>query len=153
MPTPVKKLKTTPHLVFYRAETSTELPLQYTDNGVSAGFPSPADDYLDIDLDLNRDLIKNPSATFYARVKGESMQDMGIDDGDLLIIDKSLEPKNDAVAVCFIDDEFTLKRIQVEQERVWLMPANNNYEPIQVTEANNFMVWGVVIYTVKKMFK
>ena len=103
----VRKLYSTPTIAFFQADVSSELELPYVVNGISAGFPSPADDFLDINIDLNKHLIKNPSTTFYGRVKGDSMIDTGIHDGDLLIIDKSLEPTNNKIAVCFIDGEFT----------------------------------------------
>lgn len=127
---------------------SRELPLAPT--GISAGFPSPAGDYMELSIDLNQELIKNPAATFYGHVSGDSMQDLGIYDGDLLVIDKSLEPRDGNIAVCFIDGEFTLKKIRIERNAVWLTPANPKYPPIRITEANNFMVWGIVTYTIKK---
>jgi len=99
--------------------------------GISAGFPSPANDFVDISIDLNRDFIKHPSATFFGRVKGESMKDSGINDGDLLIIDKSVLPTNGKIAVCFIDGDFTVKKIKLENNKCWLMPANEKYKPIE----------------------
>lgn len=146
----VKKINTTPQIDFYSAETSTELELPFAKDGISAGFPSPANDYLDLSLDLNKALIKNPSATFYGKVKGLSMIEAGIDEGDILIIDKSLEPKNNALAVCFIDGEFTLKKIKKEKNKLMLMPANKDYEPINITDDNEFAIWGIVTYVIKK---
>src|SRR5690606_29596826 len=102
----LKKLHKTPNIIFYRVEVETALELQFVSSGISAGFPSPAEDFLDINIDLNKYLIKNPSTTFFGRVRGNSMIDAGIYDGDLLIIDKSLEPRNNKIAVCFIDGEF-----------------------------------------------
>jgi DNA polymerase V len=118
---------------------------------VSAGFPSPAEDYMEAGIDLNRELIRNPGSTFFGRVKGTSMKDSGIDDGDVLVIDKSLEPANGSIAVCFLDGEFTVKRIRIEKDVVYLIPANNDYKPIAVTGSNDFMVWGIVTYVIKKM--
>lgn len=120
------------------------------DEGIKAGFPSPAQDFMDVAIDLNKELVKHPSSTFYGRVKGDSMIDAGIFDGDLLIIDKSLEPHNGDMAVCFIDGEFTLKYIKIEEKVIWLIPANKNYQPIKVTEANDFLIWGIVTYSIKK---
>ena len=134
---------------FYSASTEVFLELPFVDQGINAGFPSPAQDFLDMSIDLNKELIKNPSATFYGRVKGDSMKDVGINDGDLLIIDKSLEPKNGKIAVCFIDGEFTVKKIKLAKDHLWLMPANENYKPIKVTEDNEFIVWGIVIHVIK----
>ncbi|MBR5891322.1 MAG: peptidase S24, partial [Bacteroidaceae bacterium] len=95
-------------------DSSMELPL--SENRVSAGFPSPAEHYSSLKLDLNKELIKNPAATFYARVKGISMIDEGIDDGDLIVIDKSIEPYTGCLAVCYIDGEFTLKRFEKHED-------------------------------------
>lgn len=129
--------------------TATEIPMALS--GVSAGFPSPADDYLEAGIDLNRELIKNPGSTFFGRVRGFSMQKAGIGDGDVLVIDKSLEPRDGAVAVCFVDGEFTVKRIRKDKDAVWLMPENEAYKPLRVTGENEFAVWGIVTYVIKKM--
>ena len=137
------------HLDIYSALTEVSIELPLIDGGISAGFPSPAQDFIDLAIDLNRELIKNPSATFYGRVKGNSMQDAGISDGDLLVIDKSLEPKDGKIAICFIDGEFTVKRIKIEDNICWLMPANNAYKPIKISEENHFLVWGIVIHVIK----
>lgn len=118
--------------------------------GIHAGFPSPAEDFAEPTLDLNRYVIKNPASTFYARIKGDSMEGADIHDGDIVVIDKSLEPSDSSIAVCFIDGEFTLKRIRIEQNRVWLQPANPNFPAIEVTEENHFVVWGIVTYIIKK---
>jgi len=118
---------------------------------ISAGFPSPADDYMEAGIDLNRELIRNPGATFFGRVKGFSMQDAGISDGDVLVIDKSLEPVNGAVAVCFLDGEFTVKRIRLERDGLFLVPENKEFQPIRITPDNDFLVWGIVTYVIKKM--
>jgi len=136
-------------LEIFSAETSTELDLPFVENGISAGFPSPADDFLDVSIDLNKALIQNPSATFYGRVKGDSMIDAGLSDGDLLIIDKSLEPANGKIAVCFIDGEFTVKRIKIESKVIWLMAENKKYSPIKVTPDNDFIIWGIVTTVIK----
>lgn len=118
--------------------------------GIHAGFPSPAEDFAEPTLDLNRYVIKNPASTFYARIKGDSLEGADIHDGDIVVIDKSLEPTDGSIAVCFIDGEFTLKRIRIEQNRVWLQPANPNFPAIEVTEENHFVVWGIVTYIIKK---
>ncbi|WP_243345370.1 LexA family protein [Parabacteroides sp. FAFU027] len=144
------KLHDSAHLDIYSAQTATELELPLLP-GISAGFPSPAADFVDISIDLNRHLIKHPSATFFGRVKGLSMKDAGIDDGDLLIIDKSIEPTDGKIAVCFVDGEFTLKRIKIEKDEVWLMPANKNYKPIVITKDNDLRIWGVVTHIIKSL--
>jgi DNA polymerase V len=133
----------TPH-----SNGSMEIPL--SEERVAAGFPSPADDYASTKLDLNRELIKNPASTFYARVSGLSMVDEGINDGDLLVIDKSLEPHDGSLAVCYIDGEFTLKRFERHDGYGLLMPANREFRPIKVTGENDFIIWGIVTYIIKK---
>ena len=134
---------------FYSILVETALELPYVKQGISAGFPSPADDFLDTSIDLNKELIKNPSSTFYGKVKGNSMQDIGIHNGDLLIIDKSLQPQNGKIAICYIDGEFTVKKIKIEKDCIWLVPANKDYQPIKVTAENDFLVWGMVINVIK----
>ncbi len=133
----------------FSAETDTDLALPFVENGISAGFPSPALDFVDISIDLNKHLIKHPSATFYGRVKGMSLKNAGIDNGDLLIIDRSLEPTNGKIAVCYIDGEFTAKRIKIDKKEIWLMPENDDYQPIKVCEGNDFLIWGVVTHVIK----
>lgn len=148
----LKKLHSSKTLEFYTADASSELSLPFVKNGISAGFPSPADDFLDLSIDLNKELIKNKSTTFYARVKGDSMKNAGFDNGDLLIIDKSLEPTNGKIAVCYIDGEFTVKRIKIERKCIWLVAENENYAPIKVTEENDFIIWGMVTNIIKSLY-
>lgn len=138
-------------LEIFAPDLSGSLDLPFVNQGISAGFPSPADDFLDIKIDLNREFVKNPNATFYARVRGNSMIGAGLKDGDLLIIDRSLEPENKKIAVCFIDGEFTVKRIKKEKDNIWLMPENEDYTPIKVTVDNEFIIWGVVTTVIKKV--
>ncbi len=147
----VKHIKSTPQIDFYSADISTVLSLPYVDEGIAAGFPSPAQDYMDLSLDLNKELIKHPAATFYGRVKGTSMKDAGIDDGDILVIDRSLEYRNGMTAVCFIDGEFTVKKLKLKNGKVFLIPANEEFKPIEITPDNEFMVWGIVTYVIKKV--
>ena len=119
--------------------------------GVSAGFPSPADDFKETRISLDKVAVKNEAATFYARVAGQSMTGAGLDDGDLLVIDRSLEPQDGKIAVCLIDGEFTVKRLKVEKDCVWLMAENKRYKPIQVTEGNELMIWGIVTHVLKAL--
>ena len=137
-------------LEIFRAEVNTELSLPIADEGIKAGFPSPAQDFMDLAIDLNKELVRHPASTFYGRVRGDSMQDAGVYDGDILIIDKSLEPRNGDMAVCFVDGEFTIKYIKIEEKMIWLVPANEKYEAIKVTEENDFLIWGIVTYSIKK---
>ena len=145
---PVKK---EPTLTFYRPDFESDVRIPYIKEGVSAGFPSPATDFLGNDIDLNKELCKNPLATFYIKVKGNSMINAGISDKDILIVDRSLEPQNNKIAVCFIDGEFTVKRIKTEDDCLYLMPENINYQPIKVTEENELVIWGMVTYVIKSM--
>lgn len=134
----------------YRSDTSTSLPLQYADDGIRAGFPSPAQDYISESIDLNRTLIKHPASTFYAKVSGDSMCDEGITEGDILIVDRSIEAEHGDLAVCCINGEFTLKRLCLNREdKIYLMPSNRKFRPIEVTSDDDFMVWGIVLYTIK----
>ena len=135
---------------FFTPDLSTNIDIQYVE-GLKAGFPSPADDFAELKIDLNREVVRNQEATFYAKVKGNSMVDAGISDGDVLVIDRSIEPTNNKVAVCYIDGEFTVKRLRVEDDVIWLVPENDEFEPIKVTAENEFMVWGVVTYIIKKL--
>ena len=139
-----------PVLDFFTPDFTTQLDLPLAGTAIAAGFPSPAEEYVEIALDLNKELIKHPSATFYAKVKGDSMVDAGIQDGDVLVIDKALEPKEGTVAVCYLDGEFTVKRLTVQEEGVYLMPANAEFKPIRITEENEFLVWGIVAYVIHK---
>lgn len=134
----------------FQPDLSTRMPLPYADQGIQAGFPSPAQDYISESIDLNRELIPHPAATFYGRVSGESMIGDGIDPDDIIVIDRSLEPRDGDLAVCCLDGDFTLKRIRLEANRVWLVPANESFDPILVTPDNNFEIWGVVTYTIKR---
>ena len=129
--------------------SNVSLVLPVADWGIRAGFPSPAQDYLESGIDLNKELVKNPSSTFFGRVSGDSMAGAGIEDGDLIVIDKSISASEGDIAVCFVDGEFTLKRIHIENDFVWLVPENPKYRRIKVTPDQNFMVWGVVTYSIK----
>ncbi len=131
-----------------RVETYSELPL--VEATVSAGFPSPADDYSEARLDLNKELISNESATFYARVRGDSMTLAGISDGDLLIIDRSKMPSEGSIVVCLVDGEFTVKRLEKQRGKFFLKPENPNYPPIEIQAKYDVTIWGVVTYSIKK---
>ncbi len=139
-------------LIFYSADLSTELDLPFATEGIRAGFPSPAQDYMTDTIDLNKELVQHPATTFYARAVGNSMTGFGISDGDLLVIDKSIEPVDGDIVVAFIDGEFTLKRIMKDENEcnIWLIPGNEDYPPIKITEENDFIVWGVLTYNIKK---
>lgn len=115
---------------------------------VSAGFPSPADDYMDKPLDLNAYLIKHPAATFIVRVEGESMLGASIHPDDLLIVDRSLTAKPDDIVIATLDGEFTVKRYVVEKGRQYLRPENQRFQPIDVTHHLDCRIWGVVVFVI-----
>ena len=144
----IKKSNT---LTFFVPDFTSELKIPYIKEGVSAGFPSPAADFSENNIDLNKELSENPLATFYIKVKGNSMIDAGINDKDVLVVDRSLEPRDNKIAICFVDGEFTVKRIKVEKDCLYLLPENPNYEPIKVTEENQLIIWGIVTYVIKAM--
>lgn len=135
-----------------KGEWLSRLSLALAPN-IKAGFPSPADDYLRDSLDFNRDLIKNPEATFYGRVSGDSMRDAGINEGDIAVIDRSLQPMDGDVIVAYVNEEFTIKYLDLthkEEGYIELQPANPDYSPIRIDSTDNFRVWGVVVWTIKQ---
>lgn len=125
-----------------------ELPLF---ESVSAGFPSPAEDYMDGRLDLNEYCIRNPSATFFIRVDGQSMQNAGIFDGDIIIVDRSLPPRHNDVIVGIVDGEFILKRYCRQGQYTFLVAENPSYNPIFIGENTEFRVWGVVTNVIHQL--
>lgn len=138
-------------LTILSADTSTREPLPLAGASVKAGFPSPAEDFLEGPLDLNRALIHNPASTFFVRVEGDSMSGAGIDDGDLLVVDRAIEPCDGKIAICYVDGEFTVKRLQQAPNAWILLPANPKYRPIRVDSSNELVIWGVVSYVIKAM--
>lgn len=117
---------------------------------VPAGFPSPAEDYVEGRIDLNRDLIKHPLATFYIRVAGDSMTPR-IHPGALLLVDRMVETKDDDVVIARINDELCVKKLRIEDGAIWLLSENETYSPIQITEEMDFEVWGRVMYTIQQL--
>ena len=138
-------------LIFFNPNRDVRKQIHMAQEGVSAGFPSPADDFKELRISIDQEVVRNEEATFYARVSGVSMQEAGLDDGDLLVIDRSLEPQDDKIAVCFIDGSFTVKRLKVDVDCVYLMSENKNYKPIKVSEGDELLIWGIVTYVVKKV--
>lgn len=131
---------------------SSKLSLAFAPT-IKAGFPSPAEDYLHDSLDFNRDLIKHPEATLYGRVSGDSMIDAGINDGDIAVIDRSLQPSDGDIIVAFVNGEYTIKFLDLthkEEGYIELRPANSDYSPIRVNVSDDFRVWGVVVWTIKR---
>ena len=144
----MRALYKTKTLEFYSSEQDVSLNLPYFQNGVSAGFPSPAEDHIDSKIDLNQLLIEHPSATYYIRVNGDSMLDAGILNGDLLIVDRSLEVINNSIVVAYIDGNFTVKRIRKNKNKLFLQAENNKYQPIEITEEMDFELFGVVAHAI-----
>ena len=128
-----------------------EIPL--VEGTIKAGFPSPAQDYVTDSIDLNRELVRHKETTFCARVSGHSMIKAGINDGDIVVIDKSLDAKSGDIVAAWIDGGFTLKEFQKDKsgEFGWLIPANDEYQPIKVTAENDFVIWGVLTYTIHRL--
>lgn len=137
---------------FYRYQRSYGLKLPFVGRQIPAGFPSPAQDYFDGTLDLAEALIKHPENTFIAKVKGRSMVEAGVEDGDLLVIDKALDYRPGALAVCFLNGEFTLKHVKREGRRLFLVPANPDFKPIKVTDDDDFRILGFVTYVIKSVY-
>lgn len=140
------------HLDLYGVDTSRSVSIPVSGCGIQAGFPSPATDYMQDAIDLNRVLIRQPETTFFARVKGDSMQGARIFDGDLAIVDKAVEAHDGSYVVAFIDGEFTIKEFRRDPngDGGWLIPHNDNYSPIRVTADNQFLIWGVITYLIHK---
>jgi DNA polymerase V len=128
----------------FSCDIQSKTPLPSFLNKVAAGFPSPAEDYLDRKLDLNDLLVKNPAATFFVKVAGNSMINAGIKSGDYLIIDRSIEPKDKRIVVAIINGEFTVKRIHKQGDKLFLDPENDSFTPIEIKEDMDFQVWGTV---------
>jgi len=139
-------------LEFYTLDGNSLKQIYIYEPTVSAGFPSPAEDYLDTDLNLHKYLVKHPAATFFVRAKGYSMEDAGISDGDLLVVDKSVEAKNKDIVIACLDGEFTVKRYIKEKQKIYLQAENKTreYPNIKITKEIDFEVWGVVTYTIHK---
>lgn len=140
-----------PALQFFQSVRKNIPQLPLVSGAIAAGFPSPAADFEENQLDLNSYLIKNKSATFFARTVGESMKNSGISDGDIIVVDKSLQPQQNDIAVCYLNGEFTVKRITIDSDIIWLMPENETFEPIKTTIDDNLIIWGVVTGVIKKL--
>lgn len=140
-----------PILDIKKIEENSDISLMMFDERIQAGFPSPAQGAFADAVDLNHEIISNPAATFCARVIGDSMVDSGIYEGDMLIIDRSLEPHDGDIAVCFLDGDFTVKRVLINNGEVSLVPANRKYPVIKVPQESNFIIWGIVSHIIKKL--
>jgi len=142
-------------LHIYSADPSSILELPFVDGGIKAGFPSPCQDYVTESIDLNKEIIRHKESTFLAKVSGNSLKDAGICDGDIIVIDKSLEVNDGDFVVAYVDGEFTLKEFKMDKANqcAWLIPHNESFSPIKVTADNDFVIWGVLTYTIKKLHR
>lgn len=141
-------------VALYKLDVSTEVELPFADGGIRAGFPSPSQDYLEESLNLNEELIHNPAATFIGRVVGDSMTDANVHEGDLLVIDRSRDAQDGSMVVGYLDGEFCVKTLDLSEQRdgiIWLVPANDRYPRIRVTQDQNFRIWGVVSYVIRRI--
>lgn len=140
-------------ITIFKAETATQLVIPFIEGGVKAGgFTSPAGIYAEPGIDLNVKLIRDRASTFFARVDGDCLSQSLIVDGDLVIVDKSLEPRDGCKVVAVVDGEFTLKTIKISKDIVFLLPDNPEYQPIIVTPDNDFLIWGVATYVIHKLY-
>lgn len=133
------------------AEAKCNTPLSLFSSAVQAGFPSPAEDYIEKKLDLNELIIKHPAATFFVKVEGESMRNAGILSGDMLVVDRSLQPAHGKIVVAVVNGEFTVKRILFHKDRVQLRAENENFPSIEIERDSDFQIWGVVTYVIHRV--
>lgn len=135
---------------FYRIDERHGIELPFVTIPVNAGFPSPAEQYIEEKIDLVKLLIKKPSSTYVLKVKGQSMRNVGIFDNSIIVVDTSIKPANNLIAVCLIDGEFTLKRISKIGSTVYLLPENSDFKPIEVKEGSNLEIWGIVMWVLNQ---
>lgn len=147
----LRYIKESKELVFYSLENKKLKNVPFYLGGVPAGFPSPAEDFMDLDINLHEYLVQHPSATFCVRVIGNSMIKAGIHSGDVMVVDRALEPKSNNIVLAVLDGEFTVKRIKKNNEQLYLIPENNQFYPIAITQEMNFQVWGVVTHVIHKV--
>ena len=146
-----KQTKITDFFKVYKANPQSHQPTLVFQDDIPAGFPSPAEDYIEGSLDLNEHFIKHPTATYILRVAGDSMIDAGIYEGDYVVVDRSLDPQNNDIVIASVDGEFTIKRFVVKENTIILQPENINYEPIVINESTELMIWGVVTGVLRKI--
>ena len=138
----------------FKSSFAAILSLPFADDGIRAGFPSPAQDYMDKSLDFNRELISHPAATFYAKVVGQSMINAGIDEGDIIVVDRALTPRQDDIVVAYVNGEFTMKYLDLSLRdfgEIWLRPGNDSYPPFRITPDDDCVIWGVVSKIIKNL--
>ena len=146
----LKFLNTNKQLSFYLMKNAKLSSVPVLGDAVPAGFPSPAEDYLDMDLNLHDYLVRNPAATFCVRVSGGSMVSAGIKSGDVMVIDRALDPTNNSIVLAVLNGEFTVKRIKKRANELYLIEDNEQYQPMKITKDVDFQVWGVVTFIIHK---
>ena len=129
-------------------EKRTSRPIPLSSGTVQAGFPSPADDYAEKSIDLNEQLVRNPTSTFFVRARGDSMKDAGITSGDILVVDKSISAANRHIVVAMLDGDFTVKRLRRRNNRVFLESGNQEFPPREITPDQELVIWGVVTFVI-----
>ena len=134
-----------------KIKTNKALKLPFFLSTIKAGFPSPADDYIDKYLDLNEMMMPNHASSFIVRVKGNSMTDANIFDGDMLVVDRSVEAIENKIVIAVLNDEFTVKRAQRKSGKLYLVAENPDFKPIEIDEDDDFKIWGVVTYVIHKV--
>ena len=149
--TPLTVLRFSVYFLYEGKMSMSDFRLPLFSWSIPCGFPSPADDYIETTLDLNELVIAHPEATFYVRASGDSMKHAAICDGDILVVDRAQIPDNNSIIVAILDGEFTVKRLYLRGERIYLIPANPSYRSIRVTEEMDFQVWGVVTYCIHRL--
>lgn len=137
-------------LSFHSFEDLNLQDVKVAEPRVAAGFPSPADDFIEMEINLQDYIVKNKEATFCVKVEGTSMTKAGINSGDIMIVDRALHPKHNDIVLAVIDGEFTVKRIAVNENSLYLIPENDNFSPIKITTAMNFQVWGIITHIIHK---
>ena len=140
------------YLEIYKFDHKKKLLIPFVDTKVNAGFPSPAQDYTEQKLDLNEHLIKHPSSTFIIKVNGSSMTGDGIFDKSLLIVDRSLDYKNNSIVIASINGEFTVKKIEKIKGKYYLVASNKDFEPIPVNEETELLIWGIVTWVLNPKY-
>lgn len=138
-------------ITLIHASTVIQIPL--ASEKIAAGFPSPAQDYIDKTLDMNEHLVKNEAATFVVKVASLSMRDAGIEIDDELLVDRSLDAKHEDIVVALIDNEFTVKRLMIEDDKCWLKAENPDYDDIHLKDCQELLIWGVVTFVIKSFRK
>lgn len=139
------------NITIFKPDTTTNIKLQLFSSTISAGFPSSAEDYVENELDLNKMMIDHPAATFFVKVKGDSMLNASINDGDILVVDRALNIKKNSIVIALLDGEFVVKRLQKDKKGIYLIPENPKYKPLKITNDMDFKIWGIVTYVIKNL--